>query len=206
MQHIGGGVDFQEISERGLMNVKPKEAELLYNSALDIDAKNILEIGSMFGCSTMTLGSAAKETGGHLQCIEPVPRALWAKNVKEMGLQEYVTSVLGWSPWIDVRGINLPLDYLFIDAEHRTRWCLTDYQFWGAYVRPGGRIAFHDYCPVGKAGKGVMRAVDIILEDDKDNLKEIGRIDLRISGLIVFEKGHGVSAMWPFWEPDNGIQ
>jgi hypothetical protein len=38
------------------------------------------------------------------------------------------------------------------------------------------------------AGKGVMRAVDIILEDDSECLREIARIDLKISGLIIFEK------------------
>jgi len=205
MQCVRSGIDFQNISERGLTNLKIEEAELLYESALDIEAKNILELGSMYGCSSMVLGSVARETGGHLQCIEAEPQALWTKNIEELELSQHVTMIKGLSPWINMRQINFPLDYLFIDAEHRTRWCLTDYHFWSAYVRPGGRIAFHDYCPIGAAGKGVTRAVDIILEDDGDNLFLIGSVDLRISGLVVYEKGWGKSWMWPFLEPDNGI-
>lgn len=182
------GVDFNEIYERGKALLKCEEAECLYNTAMEIHAKNILEIGSCYGTSSMTLASVAKETGGHLQSIEAVPQVLWRQNMDEMGLSKYCTMIAGYSPWVDDRTINTPIDYLFIDGEHRTRWCLTDYQYWGAYVRIGGRIAFHDYTGANKAGKGVMRSVDIILEDDADCLKEIARIDLRISGLIIFEK------------------
>lgn len=205
MQHVRSRIDFQEISERGLTNMKVDEAELLYESAREIEAKNMLEIGSMFGCSSMVLGSVARDTGGHLQCIEAEPQELWTKNIQDLGLSPHVTMIEGRSPWIDMRQITLPIDYLFIDAEHRTRWCLTDYQYWSAYVRPGGRIAFHDYCRIGRAGKGVMRAVDIIMEDELDNLSLVGRVDLNISGLIVYEKGYGDSWMWPFLEQDNGL-
>lgn len=181
-------LDIQDIYERGKTLMKLEEIIALYKSASEIKARNILEIGSCYGTSSMTLATVAKEQNGHLQSIEAKPQELWRKNMDEMGLSKYCTMIAGYSPWIDDKVINTPLDFLFIDGEHRTRWALTDYQYWGAYVRIGGRIAFHDYMSANSAGVGVMRAVEIILEDDAECLKEIARIDLKISGLIVFEK------------------
>lgn len=181
-------VDYQEIYERGKTLLKVEEAACVYNTASEIGARTLLEIGSCYGCSSMTLATVAKEQNGHLQSIEPNPRELWRTNMEEMGLSKYCTMIAGYSPWIDDKAITTPIDYLFIDGEHRARWCLADYHYWSPYVRIGGRIAFHDYMSANAAGKGVMRAVEIILEDDADCLKEIARIDLKISGLIVFEK------------------
>lgn len=190
---------FDKISEMGGGLQDATEATILYDTASEILAQNIVEIGSMYGTSSMALGTVAKEQGGHLQCIDPWARGKWYRNIAEMELREYVTMIHAFSPWIDMSQINLPIEYLLIDGEHKTRWCLADYHYWSAYVRPGGRIAFHDYKDAGKAGFHVKRAVEIILEDDADNLKEIVRNETSKWGIIVFEKGDGKAHKWPFF-------
>lgn len=168
--------------------ITPYDADLLFKTAMEINAQKILEIGSMDGCSTMVLGSIAKETGGKLQCIEPVPRKQWRWNIERLGLQEYVEMVFLASPWVPMSIINKPLDYLFIDGDHRTRWAIADYHYFSPFVRVGGRIGFHDWANKDKGvGKMVQEAVGIILRDDEKILKEVGQTT-NTRGLIVFEK------------------
>lgn len=192
-------LNFDKIAEMGGGLQDAAEAKILYDTASAIHARNILEIGSMYGTSSIVLGTVAKEQGGHLQCIDPWARGRWYENIAEMGLRDYVTMIHAFSPWIDMSKINLPIDYLSIDGEHLTRWCLVDYHYWSAYVRPGGQIAFHDFSDRHKAGFHVKRAVDIILEDDADNLREVTRNEDSRWGIIVFEKGDGKAHKWPFF-------
>ena len=176
----------KEIIIRGNRRLTMNDCELLDKTSREIGAKNLLEIGSMDGCSSMILGLAAKDLGGHLYCIEPNPKGRWYQNISEMELAGSVTLIKGFSPWIDTAQIRLPLDYLFIDGDHRTRWCLADYHFWAPMVRAGGRIAFHDWTGGKGVGAWVQRAVGIILEDEK--LTEIARHEGSNRGIIIFEK------------------
>jgi predicted O-methyltransferase YrrM len=75
----------QDIYARGKTLVKRKEIWCLYYNASEIHARNILEIGSRYGCSSMTLAAVAKEQNGHLQSIEANPQELWRTNMDEMG-------------------------------------------------------------------------------------------------------------------------
>ena len=163
------------------------DAKLLYETATAITAKNIVEIGSMDGCSTMILGDIARTNDGKLQCLEPAPKQKWRFNVERLGLQKYVELVFASSPWVPPEKVNQPIDYLLIDGDHRTRWAIVDYHYWMPFVRIGGYIAFHDWWDQHDAGKWVRRAVEIILEDDKDMLKVVGEAK-NARGLIVFEK------------------
>lgn len=199
------GIDFNKISEMGGKLQDAAECEILYDTCSEIRPQNILELGSMYGTSSIILGTVAKEQGGHLQCIDPWARGRWYKNIAEMGLRDYITMIHAFSPWVDMDLIRLPIDYLLIDGEHLTRWCLVDYHYWSAYVRPGGRIVFHDFKNQGKAGISVKRAVDIILEEDAENLKEIVRNEDTRWGIIVFEKGDGKSHKWPFFDGNNAM-
>jgi len=40
-----------------------------------------------------------------------------------------------------------PIDFLFIDGDHRLLGVKRDYELYAKFVRPGGLIAFHDICP-----------------------------------------------------------
>ena len=177
------------------------DAKILYNTALDIDAQTILEIGSMDGCSSMVFGEVCKLTGGHLYCLEPNPKGKWKANMERLGLSDYATTVMKASPWVDPKLIPQPIDYLLIDGDHRTAWTITDYRFWEPYVRTGGVIAFHDWTGAKGTAAWVQRAVNIILEDDVDGLEEIARDESSNRGIIVFKKtvDFSLSRRWKNW-------
>jgi predicted O-methyltransferase YrrM len=185
------------------------DAKILYRTALEIEAKNIVEIGSMDGCSSMVFGYVAQQTGGHLYCIEPNPKGLWKHNMQRLGLSDYATLIMKSSPWFDLTEIPQPIDYILYDGDHRTRWALVDYHYTEPYVRPGGLLAFHDWTGARGVGAWVQRAVAIIREDDPE-LEEVARDESSNRGIIVFRKpdqvldakGHDIgsfSRRWKTW-------
>lgn len=182
--------NFEEIIEVCKQSGHPRlsldDCRLLYESAVAISAERILEIGAACGTSSIILGLACRQTGGHVLSIEPRPRTEWYDNIKAYGLTDIVTLLPGFSPWVELRE-RAVLDFLFIDGEHKTRWCLMDYHYWSHFVRPGGRIAFHDI--YGPPSAKVNRAIEMILADDGKNLAEIGRCPpARDCGTVIFEK------------------
>ena len=179
-------MDYDEIIRRGNKRMLKEDLEILEGSAIETNPKVMLEIGSMDGCSSMCLGLVARESGGHLYCIEPHPKTRWKVNIKDLGLEQCVTLIMAESPWVDPRFLHAPIDYLLIDGNHRTRWCIVDYHYWERFVRHGGMIAFHDFNARKGVGEWVRRAIDIILEDDK--LVEIARNYTKDRGIIVFQK------------------
>jgi len=182
-------VDFEQgISRHCGGRLTPHDAELLYETAMAIRPKNILEIGCMDGCSSMLFGMIAQMTGGKVQSIEPKKTGSWIKNIDRHNLQDYVEMFVGKSPWVPIDWINKPIDYLFIDGDHRTRWAIVDYHYWCEYVRIGGMIAFHDWGdPRPYPGDCVREAVEIILRDDDKVLKKVAESKNK-RGTIVFEK------------------
>ena len=179
---------FTEIIMRGCRRMTQSDLDLLDKTARQIGAKSLVEIGSMDGCSSMCLGMVARDTGGKLTCIEPSPKARWQVNIDEMGLAENVKTIRQYSPWVDVEHFDLPIDYLLIDGNHRTRWAIVDYHFFFPFVRIGGMIAFHDYNAMKGVGNWVRRALDIILEDDAEKIEEVCHNDTRDRGIIIFRK------------------
>lgn len=191
-------MDFKDIvnrgKDRGIIRLTEHDCWLLDKTSREICAKTILEIGSQNGTSSMVLGSVAKDLGGHLYCVEACPTGIWRENIVGLQLTKCVTLIKASSPWVDMSLINTPIDYLFIDGEHRTRWCLVDYHYWFPFVRKGGRIAFHDI--YGPPSNKVWRAVNLILEDDaypgREKIKEVERIDPKYAsehgGVLVWQK------------------
>lgn len=180
------GLDYMDILNSCGGRLSINDAKILYNTALEIKAKNILEIGSFDGCSSMVFGYVVKETGGHLYCLEPNPKTKWKHNMDRLMLTDYATSLMKFSPWIIPTEVKLPLDYLLIDGNHEVRWILTDYHYWEPYVRHGGLIAFHDWTGGKGVGAKVQEAVSIILRTDE--LEEVTRSESHDRGIIVFRK------------------
>ena len=179
-------MDYEDIIIRGNRRMHTDDLKLLEWTCRETNPRSIVEIGSMDGGSSLLFGEIAKEVGAKVTCIEPCPKARWRQNIADYGLEQTVTLVMASSPWIDMSRVIIPIDYLLIDGDHRTRWAIADYHFFEPYIRVGGRIAFHDYNGMKGVKEWVRRAIDIILEDAP--LKEIGHNDTRDRGTIVFEK------------------
>ena len=179
-------MNYEDIIIRGNRRMHVEDLKLLEWTCRETNPKSIVEVGSMYGTSSLLFGAIAKEVGARLYCVEPKPKGRWFQNIKDYQLDDCVTLIKSSSPWIDVSHITTPIDYLLIDGDHRTRWAIADYHFFEPYIRVGGRIAFHDYNGMKGVKEWVRRAIDIILEDAP--LKEIGHNDTRDRGTIVFEK------------------
>ena len=188
-------MDYDDILNSCGGRISTADAKILYATALEINAQNIVEIGSFDGCSSMVFGYVCQQTGGHLYCIEPNPKTLWKKNMERLGLADYATVIMKASPWIDVTTVPFrkpanpahPIDYLLIDGDHRVRWTIVDYHFWEPYVRPGGLIAFHDWTGAKGVGAWVQEAVEIIRRDDIE-LEQVACNASTDRGIIVFKK------------------
>lgn len=189
--------DFADMVNRSGGNISETDAEVLYDTAMQIKAQNILEIGSREGGSTMVLASVAKLTDGTLHCIEPEIPLKWAENIRHYKLGEYLYPHQAKNPWVSglyeiFKDIEGGIDYLFLDGggsknqPHHTRWMLVDYHYWEPLIRIGGRVAFHDWTGKNGVAEQVRRAVAIILETD--DLREVCRHESTDRGIIVFEK------------------
>jgi predicted O-methyltransferase YrrM len=186
-------MDYDEIIVRGNRRLTRTDIELLERTVREISPKTIVEIGAMDGTSSMVFCHLLQELGGHLYSVEPNPRTTWKNNMEHYKLFDHVTLIMQASPWVDTKIIPKPIDYLFIDGNHKQRWMLVDFHFWYPFVGVGGRIAFHDWDRSGF--KNDIRAgIELILKDEGDKLKEVGRIEGN-GGAIVFEKTME-SRMW----------
>ena len=176
----------EELVIRGQRKMSQEDARVLEKTVHEVDPQLIVEIGSCEGVSSLVFGHALRELGhgGHLICIEPKPRGRWHQNMDETNLRQTVSLVQASSPWVDIGILPGPIDYLLIDGNHKTRWCMSDFHFWSPSVRPGGMIAFHDTLSGGNANQ-VNRAIDIIMETDSEKLTEIDR-STKGPGVTVF--------------------
>jgi len=100
--------------------VPPSSAMLLRFLVLIKKAKNILELGASVGFSTIWLGLAAKEVGGHVYTTEIFDKKIKIarKNFKKSGLENYIT--LYESDIFDVLKNwpkNRKIDFVFMDAD-----------------------------------------------------------------------------------------
>ncbi|MTI79400.1 MAG: O-methyltransferase [Firmicutes bacterium] len=97
--------------------VEPEVAQLLYWLALTHGSKNVLEIGTAIGYSTLWLAKAVTPNGGKITTIEiNKPRyEVACKNIQEAGLENDIELIYG-----DARekifNFNGPYDYIFLDA------------------------------------------------------------------------------------------
>jgi predicted O-methyltransferase YrrM len=105
----------------------------------------IVELGTYRGQTTGVLAAAASKHGGHVWTIdnghEGIDEAVAIRNVERLGLREYVTFVRGAS---DRPPIDCPIDFLFVDADHRFEGVTGDWFAWAPRMASGGLVAFHD--------------------------------------------------------------
>jgi predicted O-methyltransferase YrrM len=131
-------------AEHGLpaINVAPNQGKLLHLLARTMSARNILEIGTLGGYSTIWLARALPPGGKLITLEADAKHATVARsNVARAGLADVVELILGRAidtlPKLahDRRG---PFDLIFIDADKPS---VPDYFTWGLRLaRPGSVI------------------------------------------------------------------
>ncbi len=142
-----------------------EEGQALAKLAAD---KDVLEIGSYCGRSTICLAQAAKS----VCAVDPfdgrattAPRDTLAEfvgNLVTYGVMPKVTTYKGQSDMV-VPDIRTTFDLAFIDGNHTQDAVRRDAEMARGKLNPGGLLAFHDY---GRPGdEGVTAAVDSIIRD-----------------------------------------
>lgn len=100
-----------------ILALNPEAAKLLYITALSAHAKNIVEVGTNRGYSTIWLALVARQYGGKVTTCEIDPaRAEEARGYFEKaGLSDYIDILVG-DARETLRSFSEPVDLLFIDA------------------------------------------------------------------------------------------
>ncbi|MEW5822039.1 MAG: O-methyltransferase [Cyanobacteriota bacterium] len=120
-------------------NVSREVGKLLYILASTSNSKNILELGTSNGYSTIWLALAAQKTGGHIITFEYFENRvlLASENFLHCKLDQYVTIKQG--KIIDIlRNYNHECDFAFIDANKQEY--LEYFNLLDKSLKPGGII------------------------------------------------------------------
>jgi len=109
--------------------------------------KNVLELGTGNGVASAALNGIVEHTDGHVitvdtyggkdKFVEGFERVTFLK--KNSTDEDEILEALKERDM-------LPLDCVFIDADHRSEAMQTDYEIWRKHVRPEGFMMFHDVC------------------------------------------------------------
>lgn len=149
-------------------SVSPQMGNFLRALIINIAPRNVLEIGSFIGVSSLWIASAMSEYQRResLHCIDLFPDHTnnpWcpgvilvnpldfmSKNMHACGFQEYVTIHKGDSTQIlpgIARDIGEPIDFAMIDGDHSIEGCIKDFDLVDPFVATGGYVLFHDVFP-----------------------------------------------------------
>ncbi|HKV43260.1 MAG TPA: O-methyltransferase [bacterium] len=119
LAEVGRENDARETERaRRLLNIAPETGQLLAILIRATRARHILEIGTSNGYSTIWLGWAADQTGGHVTTIErAADKVAMAKtNLARAGLSDRV--MLRHGPALEVLAtLPGPFDLVFLDAD-----------------------------------------------------------------------------------------
>ena len=129
---------------RQMLSVPRKDGQFLNLLTKATRAKNVLEVGTSQGYSTIWMSLGLEETGGHITTIDIAPEKveLAKKNVEQAGLTHRVTFKLGDAHEV-VPTLDGPFDFVFLDADKEGQ---PDYfkKLYPKKLLPGGIIAVHN--------------------------------------------------------------
>jgi predicted O-methyltransferase YrrM len=164
----------------GIASLQFDEAALLYRLARDAQSGPFAEIGRFKGGSTMVFATALPE-GAELWSydlhVAPRPDLPGERLDRELndalvryGLAGKVHLIVGDSRTVEPP--PAPLELLFIDGDHTYEGARADFERWGAFVRPGGHLLFHDAVDTGKYGNTYPGIVKLVAEIKPDETWE----------------------------------
>lgn len=146
-------------ANQSYLNVPLYDGRFLRIIAEIMNAKNVVEIGTSTGYSTIWLGLALKSTGGKLTTyeIDPGRAAIARENFKRAEMDDIITLIEG-DAHEEVKNFKGPIDILFLDADKDG---YLDYlKKLLPQVRKGGLIIGDNVTP-GMADPAFMDAINL---------------------------------------------
>ena len=119
------------------------EVGIFLNSLIKlIGAKNVLELGTFKGATTLYLAEAVKHNGhGKVYTIDL--KNYLSIHVKHSGLLKYIKHIIG-SDLKVLKNLKIKFDLVFIDTSHELEQTLREFRLLDKIIKPGGLMAFHD--------------------------------------------------------------
>jgi len=139
-------------------NITPEEGRLLSILTSASGAKNVVEIGTSNGYSTIWFCLALRTTGGRITTheIDPYRISLASENFKKAGVSHLVTIVEG-DAHKTVTRLKEPIDILYIDADKAGYFDYFTKLL--PLVRPGGLILAHNTTDQASQMQDYLKAV-----------------------------------------------
>jgi caffeoyl-CoA O-methyltransferase len=144
------------------LNVPYEDGKILHDLVIKGNFKNILEIGTSTGHSTIWLAWAVAKTGGRVTTIE-IDRGRHEAalvNFRNAGVSAYIDARLGDAHKV-VKVLSGPFDFVFCDADKD--WYLQYFLDVGPKVAPDGCYTAHNVLRYG--GRGVSQFIDYVKAD-----------------------------------------
>ena len=139
-------------------NITPEEGSLLRILTAAAGAKNVVEIGTSNGYSTIWFCLALRTTGGKITTheIDPYRIDIADKNFKNAGVSHIVTIVEGDAHKTNTR-LKEPIDILYIDADKAGYFDYFTKLL--PLVRPGGLILAHNTTDLASEMQDYLKAI-----------------------------------------------
>lgn len=159
-------------SKKGISDIELQHLSWL--GAQVPEGGDVVEIGSHRGKSISAIGCGVR-AAGNLGKVRMFAVDLWLKGegktfehytseetwqifneqIASVGLHDFIqTRMMSSAKAVEKR--SKPIHLLFIDASHKYKDVLQDFQMWSRFVPVGGYVAFHDF---GTRFKGVDKVV-----------------------------------------------
>jgi hypothetical protein len=134
------------------MQLWAEEVEILARLAASVpDGGTIVEIGTAEGGTALLMSRAAAGRGVRIHTVDVSPSALAFEHLRGTGVDVVARPSEEYAGEWKVRGHG-PIDFLFIDGNHDLEHVVSDWNLWVPHLRPGGRVAFHDFDPRERGG------------------------------------------------------
>ncbi len=160
------------------------EGLFLFNTAKNCQDRGVIvEIGSWKGTSTVWIGLGSKEGKKiKIYAIDPYTGSLnenaglienqkslttfeeFKKNIKTANVDDIIFPIIKTSEQA-VKNFNEPVEFIFIDGDHKYESVKLDFDLWFPKVINGGIMAFHD--SVGNGFPGPKKVVKNLVYKSK---------------------------------------
>lgn len=129
-----------------------EEGAILSGFAADVPAHGtIVEIGTAEGATARLMHEATAARHVAIYTVDVAPSRIARASLEGSGVniigrrsEEFAKA---WAA-----EVNRQIDFLFIDGNHDLEHVVTDWNAWAPYLKPGARVAFHDFDPPRRGG------------------------------------------------------